>query len=48
MAWAHQDCDRTLTLGEQRNDYGCRMKEKLREVEEQKQQADNMAETQAA
>ena len=47
MAWAHQDCDRTLTLGEQRKDYGRHMNEKLREVEEQRQQVEEMAETRA-
>ena len=48
MAWAHQDCDRTLTLGEQRKDYDSRMKEKLREAEEQRQKAEELAETRAA
>ena len=48
MAWAHQDCDRTLTLGEQRKDYSHRMKEKLRGVEEQRQKAKELAETRAA
>ena len=47
MAWAHQDCDQTLTFREQQKDYGRRMKEKLWEVEEQKQQAEEMAETRA-
>ena len=48
MAWAHQDCDRTLTLGEQRKDYSRYMKEKLRGVEEQIQKVEELAETRAA
>ena len=48
MAWAHQDYDQTLTLREQRKDYGRRMKEKLLEADEQIQKAKELAETWAA
>ena len=45
MAWAHQDCDRTLRLGEQRNDFNRRMKDKFQEEKEQKQKAKDAEET---
>ena len=45
MTWAHQDCDRTLKFGEQRKDFGRRMKEKLRGEEEQRQKAEELVET---
>ena len=48
MAWSHQDYDRTLKLREQRKDFGRRMKEKLRGEEEQRQKAEELAETRAA
>ena len=47
MAWAHQDCDRTLKLGEQRKDFGHRIKEKLRGEEELRQKAEELVETRA-
>ena len=47
MAWAHQDCDRTLKLEEQWKDFGRRMKEKLRGEEELRQKAEELAETRA-
>ena len=48
MAWAHQDCDRTLRLGEQWKDFGRHMKEKLQEERELRQKAEELAETRAA
>ena len=48
MAWAHQDCDQTLKLREQRKDFGRRMKEKLRAEEELRQKAKELAATRAA
>ena len=48
MAWAHQDCDRTLRLGEQRKDFSRRMKEKLREKEKLKRKAEDAAKTRGA
>ena len=48
MAWALQDCDRTLKLGESRNDFNCPMKEKLREEEQLRKKVVERAETQGA
>ena len=48
MAWAHQDCNETLRLGEQRKDFGRRMKEKLQEEGELRQKAEELAQTRAA
>ena len=39
MALAHQDCDRTLRLGEQRKDFNRNMKKKLQEEKELRQKA---------
>ena len=48
MAWALQDCDRTLKLGELRKDFGHAMKEKLREEEQLWKKVVEQAETQGA
>ena len=48
MAWAHQDCDWTLRLGEQQKDFSRRMKEKLQEEKELRQMAKDATETQGA
>ena len=48
MAWALQDCDRTLKLRESRKDFGRAMKEKLRKEEQLKKEAMERAETQGA
>ena len=48
MAWALQECDRTLRLGEQRKDFSRRMKEKLQEEKELRKKAEDMAETRGA
>ena len=48
MAWALQDCDRTLRLGELRKDFSRCMKEKLQEEKELRQKAEDAAETQRA
>ena len=45
MAWAHQDWDKTLRLGEQRKDFSRYMKKKLREEEELRWKAEDAAET---
>ena len=48
MAWAHQDCDRTHSLGEQQKNSARRIKDKLHEEKELRQKAEESAETQAA
>ena len=48
MAWAHQDCDRTLRLREQQKDFSRRMKEKLQEEKELRQKAEDAVETRGA
>ena len=48
MAWAHQDCDRTLRLREQRKDFSRRMKEKLRDEEELRRKVEDTVETRGA
>ena len=48
MAWAYQDCDRTLQLREQQKDFNRRMKEKLQEEKELRQKAVDAAKTWAA
>ena len=45
MAWVHKDWDRTLRLGEQPKGFSRHMKEKLREEEELKQKAEDVAKT---
>ena len=48
MAWALQDCDRTLKLGKQRKEFSHGMKEKLRAKKELRKKAVELAETQGA
>ena len=48
MAWALQDCDRTLKLGESQTDFGRVMKEKLRAEEQLREKAEKQLETQMA
>ena len=48
MAWAYQDCDRSLRLGEQLNDFSRHIKEKLQEEKELRQKAEDAAETRGA
>ena len=45
MAWAYQDYDWILKLGEQRKDFGRSMKEKLQEEGELRQKAEELATT---
>ena len=45
MAWALQDCDRTLKLGENRKDFGRVMKENLKAEEELRKKAEEQLET---
>ena len=40
MAWAFQDCDWILKLGELRKNFGCVMKEKLQAEEQIKVKAE--------
>ena len=48
MAWALQDYDRTLKLGESLKDFSHAMKEKLRVEEQLRKEAEERVETQGA
>ena len=45
MAWALQDCDRILKLGESHKDFGHVMKEKLQVEEQLREKAKEQLET---
>ena len=45
MAWALQDCDRTLKLGEKRKDFYRAMKENLKVEKELRKKAEEQLET---
>ena len=45
MAWALQDCDRILKLGETQKDFGRVMKEKLQAEEQLREKAEEQLKT---
>ena len=48
MAWALQDCDRTLKLEKRRKDFGRVMKENLKADDELRKKAEEQLETRGA